>query len=177
VAILQQENFLCHNEANTAQVYQIRDDVQSDASQQKIIEVTRPEPMNAVQDNPIDGNLHSSRLSPKMLELTVVDGENAVRFNSSCDERQLSTLQQNLTEVVTEIQQLLQVSQIYPTKTPIEKLIVVLEVIRRIESNSSLKSRVINALNEVGPDAFRELIGTPLINIFLASVEDWYSSH
>lgn len=170
-------DMIVNDEANTAQVYQITDNLQSDTSQQKTIEVTRPEPMNAVQDNPIGVNLHSSRLQQKMLEVTVVDGKDAVRVNSSGNARQLYTMQQNLNEVVTEIQQLLQVSQVYPTNTPIEKLIVVLEAIRRIESNSSLKARVINALKEVGPDAFRELIDTPLTNIFLATVEDWYSNH
>lgn len=170
-------DMIVNDEANTAQVYQITDNLQSDTSQQKTIEVTRPEPMNAVQDNPIGVNLHSSRLQQKMLEVTVVDGKDAVRVNSSGNARQLYTMQQNLNEVVTEIQQLLQVSQVYPTNTPIEKLIVVLEAIRRIESNYSLKARVINALKEVGPDAFRELIDTPLTNIFLATVEDWYSNH
>jgi uncharacterized protein YjbI with pentapeptide repeats len=170
-------DMIVHDEANTAQVYQIRDDLQPDTSQQNTIEVTSPEPRNSVPVKAIGGNFHSSKSPPKTLELTVVEGRNAVRVNAIGNERQLSATQQNLNEVVTEIQQLLEVGQVYPTTTPIEKLIVVLEAIRRIESNSSLKTRVINALSEVGPDAFRELIDTPLTNIFLASVEDWYSGH
>lgn len=173
----QSVDMIVHDQADTAQVYQIRDDLQRDTLPQKTIEVVPTEPLNAVQNKVIGSNLHSSRLPQNTFELTITDRQKTVQVNSSGHKRQLSTVQQDQNEVVTEIQQLLQVSQVYPTNTPLEKLIVVLEAIRRIESNSSLKSRVINVLNDVGPDAFRELLDTPLTNIFLASIEDWYSGH
>jgi hypothetical protein len=92
---------IVHDEANTAQVYQIRDDLQPDTSQQNTIEVTSPEPRNSVPVKAIGGNFHSSKSPPKTLELTVVEGRNAVRVNAIGNERQLSATQQNLNEVVT----------------------------------------------------------------------------
>jgi uncharacterized protein YjbI with pentapeptide repeats len=81
---------------------------------------------------------------------------------------------QSLVEVATEIQALLrQLEQSYPTSTPLERQAVVTEVIRRIESNPTLKMRVIGALKKAGTEGIKELVDHPLINIFLAAVEGW----
>ncbi|MBD6621268.1 hypothetical protein FNW02_37680 [Komarekiella sp. 'clone 1'] len=42
-----------------------------------------------------------------------------------------------------------------------------------IESNPTLKARVISALKAGGTEAFKELIDNPLINILLASIDGW----
>ncbi|MFN6565245.1 MAG: pentapeptide repeat-containing protein [Nostoc sp. ChiSLP01] len=81
---------------------------------------------------------------------------------------------QNLAEAAAEIQQLLnQLSQTYPTVTTSEKMSVVAKAVDEIESNPTLKARVIGALKAGGTEAFKELIDHPLVNILLASIEGW----
>ncbi|MHC5771642.1 MAG: pentapeptide repeat-containing protein [Nostoc sp.] len=81
---------------------------------------------------------------------------------------------QNLAEAAAEIQQLLnQLSQSYPTATTSEKMTVVARAVDEIESNPTLKTRVIGALKAGGTEAFKELIDHPLVNILLASIEGW----
>ncbi|NEO51034.1 MAG: CHAT domain-containing protein, partial [Moorea sp. SIO4A3] len=80
----------------------------------------------------------------------------------------------NLAEAAAEIQKLLnQLSQIKPTTTEIEKLTVVAEAAEEINSNPTLKAKVINALEAGGFDAFKEAIDHPLVNILIATIEGW----
>ena len=82
--------------------------------------------------------------------------------------------QQNLAQAAAEIQQLLeQLSQTNPTTTNKEKMVVVAEAVDQIESNPTLKARVINALKAGGTEAFKEAIDHPLINILMATIEGW----
>ncbi|MDZ8106701.1 MAG: pentapeptide repeat-containing protein [Nostoc sp. DedQUE12a] len=81
---------------------------------------------------------------------------------------------QNLAQAAADIQQLLnQLSQIYPTATTSQKMSVVAKAVDEIESNPTLKARVIGALKAGGTEAFKELIDHPLVNILLASIEGW----
>jgi uncharacterized protein YjbI with pentapeptide repeats len=81
---------------------------------------------------------------------------------------------QNLAQAAAEIQQLLnQLSQTYPTATTSQKMSVVAKAVDEIESNPTLKARVIGALKAGGTEALKELIDNPLINILLASIEGW----
>ncbi|WP_414755844.1 pentapeptide repeat-containing protein [Anabaena sp. CCY 9910] len=81
---------------------------------------------------------------------------------------------QNLAEAAADIQQLLnQLSQTYPTATTSEKMSVVAKAVDEIESNPTLKARVIGALKAGGTEALKELIDNPLINILLASIDGW----
>jgi len=82
--------------------------------------------------------------------------------------------QPNCAETAAEIQQLLQLlGQTYLTNTPLEKLEVVAEAIKHIESNPPLKVRVVKALKVDGTESLRYLIAHPLVNILLAAVEGW----
>ncbi|WP_292875746.1 hypothetical protein [Nostoc sp. NMS1] len=82
--------------------------------------------------------------------------------------------EQNLAEAAAEIQQLLnQLSQTYPTNTPLEKQIAVTEALKQIDSNSTLKARVVGALKAGGTEALKELVDHPLVNILLATLEGW----
>ncbi|AOY82881.2 pentapeptide repeat-containing protein [Moorena producens JHB] len=84
------------------------------------------------------------------------------------------TQKQNLAEAAAEIQQLLnQLSQTKATTTEIEKLTVVAEVAEQINSNPTLKARVINALKAEGTEALKEAIDHPLVNILIATIEGW----
>ncbi|MFN6565255.1 MAG: pentapeptide repeat-containing protein [Nostoc sp. ChiSLP01] len=81
---------------------------------------------------------------------------------------------QNLVQAAAEIQQLLnQLSQTYPTATTSQRMTVVAKAVDEIESNPTLKARVIGALKAGGTEAFKELIDHPLVNILLASIEGW----
>lgn len=81
---------------------------------------------------------------------------------------------QNLAQAAADIQQLLnQLSQTYPTTTTSEKMTVVAKAVDEIESNPTLKARVIGALKAGGTEAFKELIDHPVVNILLASIEGW----
>jgi uncharacterized protein YjbI with pentapeptide repeats len=81
---------------------------------------------------------------------------------------------QNLVQAAADIQQLLnQLSQSYPTTTTSQKMSVVAKAVDEIESNPTLKARVIGALKAGGTEAFKELIDHPLVNILLASIDGW----
>ena len=89
---------------------------------------------------------------------------------------QKSTSEQNksLREAATKIQKLLQqLEQIYPINTPLEKQIVVTEVLKRIESNTTLKTWLVGALKGVSTEALKELIDHPLVNVLLAALEEY----
>lgn len=78
----------------------------------------------------------------------------------------------NLVEVATEIQQVLQqIERTYPTKTPVEKLTVVIVALKVIESNLPLKERLFKAL-QVDTAVFKALVNHPLVNILLLALED-----
>ncbi|NEN98495.1 MAG: CHAT domain-containing protein [Moorea sp. SIO3I7] len=84
------------------------------------------------------------------------------------------TQTKNLAEAAAEIQQLLnQLSQIKPSTTEIQKLTVVAEAAEKINSNPTLKAKVINALKAGGVDALKEAIEHPLVNILMATIEGW----
>ncbi|NEO47872.1 MAG: pentapeptide repeat-containing protein [Moorea sp. SIO4A3] len=79
----------------------------------------------------------------------------------------------NLTEAAAEIQQLLeQLSQTNPTTTSKEKRIFVNEVVEQIENNTTLKAKVIHALQAGGVEVFKEAINHPLVNILMAMIEE-----
>ncbi|WP_179075728.1 hypothetical protein [Nostoc sp. C057] len=81
---------------------------------------------------------------------------------------------QNLAQAAADIQQLLnQLGQTYPTNTPLEKQIAVTEALKQIDSNPTLKARVIGALKSGGTEALKELVDHPLVNILLATLEGW----
>jgi negative regulator of replication initiation len=80
---------------------------------------------------------------------------------------------QNWAEAVAEIKRLLQEAQLYPTQTAVDKLIAVLETVRRIESNASLKSEVVSLLRQTKPETLKNLIDNPLSELFLVAVKDW----
>lgn len=82
------------------------------------------------------------------------------------------TNQPNLVEVAKEIQQLLQqIERTYPTKTPVEKLTVVIVALKVIESNLPLKERLFNAL-QTDTTVFKALVNHPLVSILLLALED-----
>ncbi len=82
--------------------------------------------------------------------------------------------QLNLAEAAKDIQDLLQqLEETYPVNNNTEKMILVTEAVKQIESNPALKLKVIGALKAGGIAAFKELVNNPLVNILLAALEGW----
>ncbi|MBH8574938.1 pentapeptide repeat-containing protein [Nostocaceae cyanobacterium CENA369] len=81
---------------------------------------------------------------------------------------------QSLAEAAAEIQQLLkQLEQTYPTTTTSQKMVVAAEAINRIESNPTLKRRVINAVKEGGLAAFEKAIDNPAGAFIVNAIKGW----
>ena len=81
---------------------------------------------------------------------------------------------QNLAKAAKEIQELLeQLEKSYPTTTTTEQMKVATEAIERIESDSSLKQRIVSALKAGGIQSLKEAIDNPVTNILLSAIEGW----
>jgi hypothetical protein len=84
---------------------------------------------------------------------------------------------QSLAEAAAEIQKLLnQLSQVYPTTTVSEQMVLATKAIEEIEKKPQLKQRVIGAVRSGGAEALKELVDNPLINILLAVLDGWKST-
>ncbi|NEQ21309.1 MAG: pentapeptide repeat-containing protein [Microcoleus sp. SIO2G3] len=80
----------------------------------------------------------------------------------------------NLRETAARIQKLLQqLEQNYPTSTPLEKQMVVLEVVKKIESNLALKQWIVQIINEFNIQDLKRLIDHPLVNVLMAALEGY----
>ncbi|WP_414544441.1 pentapeptide repeat-containing protein [Nostoc sp. CCY0012] len=81
---------------------------------------------------------------------------------------------QTLAEAAAEIQLLLkQLEQTYPTTTTSQQMVVAAEAINRIESNPTLKKRVINAVKEGGLAAFEKAIDNPAGAFIVGAIKGW----
>ncbi|WP_265277044.1 hypothetical protein [Nostoc sp. KVJ3] len=81
---------------------------------------------------------------------------------------------QSLAQAAAEIQQLLkQLEQTYPTTTTSQQMVVAAEAINRIESNPTLKKRVINAVKEGGLAAFEKAIDNPAGAFIVGAIKGW----
>lgn len=81
---------------------------------------------------------------------------------------------QSLAQAAAEIQQLLkQLEQTYPNTTTSQQMVVATEAINQIESNPTLKQRVINAVKEGGLAAFEKAIDNPAGAFIVAAIKGW----
>ncbi|HYX17730.1 MAG TPA: pentapeptide repeat-containing protein [Nostoc sp.] len=81
---------------------------------------------------------------------------------------------QSLAQAAAEIQQLLkQLEQTYPSTTTSQQMVVAAEAINRIESNPTLKIRVINAVKEGGLAAFEKAIDNPAGAFIVGAIKGW----
>ena len=81
---------------------------------------------------------------------------------------------QSLAQAAAEIQQLLkQLEQTYPTMTTSQQMVVAAEAINQIESNPTLKKRVINAVKEGGLAAFEKAIDNPAGAFIVGAIKGW----
>ena len=81
---------------------------------------------------------------------------------------------QSLAQAAADIQLLLkQLEQTYPTTTTSQQMVVAAEAINRIESNPTLKIRVINAVKEGGLAAFEKAIDNPAGAFIVGAIKGW----
>jgi len=81
---------------------------------------------------------------------------------------------QSLAQAAAEIQLLLkQLEQTYPITTTSQQMVVAAEVINRIESNPTLKKRVISAIKEGGLAAFEKAIDNPAGAFIVGAIKGW----
>ncbi|MBE9130039.1 MULTISPECIES: pentapeptide repeat-containing protein [unclassified Coleofasciculus] len=115
------------------------------------------------QDNPSDDSMGSSAIgNPRDT------AQLSIPANYTPEQKH------NLIEIATKILKLIQqIEQHYPTNTPLEKQIVVMEVIKRIENNSRLKSWVAKELRDVNIDTLKKLIDHPLGTVLLTALEGY----
>ena len=80
----------------------------------------------------------------------------------------------SLAETAAEIQQLLkQLEESNPTNTTAGQMAVATQAIEIVESNPTLKQRVVGALQSAGTEAFKEALDNPVANILVAAFEGW----
>ncbi|NET76909.1 MULTISPECIES: hypothetical protein [Okeania] len=80
----------------------------------------------------------------------------------------------SLAETAAEIQELLkQLEQSNPTKTTAGQMTVATQAIEIIESNPTLKQRVVGTLKSAGTEALKEALDHPVANILVAGFEGW----
>ncbi|MEG3882192.1 hypothetical protein QT972_33065 [Microcoleus sp. herbarium7] len=81
---------------------------------------------------------------------------------------------QNLAEAAAEIQKLLeQLAENYPTETLTQKAAVAEEALQIIESNPTLKQRVVSAIQAMSIEALMQLIDHPVANILREGIENF----
>jgi hypothetical protein len=87
-----------------------------------------------------------------------------------------SNQKQNLVETAAEIQKLLnQISEIHPTETTQEKMVIAAKVVEEIENSPTLKQRVVSALKAGGIASLENMLTHPAAAITLAILQGWQS--
>lgn len=87
---------------------------------------------------------------------------------------QVSAPNQSLAEAAKEIQQLLdQLSQIYPTTTKPEQMVLAAKAIECIESNPTLMERILSALKAGSISALEQFLNHPAASFVINALEDW----
>ena len=99
---------------------------------------------------------------------------NAIGHNEGGIHNYAPVQQQSLPEAVAEIQDLLkQLQQSDPTTTTAEQMIVARKAIERIESDPTLKQRVINAAKEGSLAAFDKALDNPVGALIINVIKGW----
>ncbi|MBD2778670.1 COR domain-containing protein [Iningainema tapete] len=81
---------------------------------------------------------------------------------------------QNLAEAAAQIQELLtQLEQSYPSNTTTGKMAIATEAIKHIESDPTIKSRILSALKSGGIQALAQLLNHPAASFVIGALEDW----
>ena len=81
---------------------------------------------------------------------------------------------QSLAQAAADIQTLLkQLESSYPNNTPARDMVVATEVVKHLESNPTMKQKVISAVKEGGLAAFEKAIDNPAGAFIVGAVKGW----
>lgn len=84
---------------------------------------------------------------------------------------------QNIADAAAGIKQLLQqLEQSYPTETTTDKLTVAMKAIEQIEKDSSLRQRILSAMQYDVAAVWEKLIDRPAASLTIAALADWEKS-
>ncbi|MEG4088379.1 hypothetical protein [Microcoleus sp. Pol12B4] len=84
---------------------------------------------------------------------------------------------QSLVQAAGEIQALLkQLETIYPSDTPARDMVMATEVVKHLESNPTMKEKVIKAAIEGGLAAFEKAIDNPAGAFITGAIKGWQDS-
>jgi len=86
----------------------------------------------------------------------------------------VSEKHKTLAAAASEIQSLLQqLGATYPTDTTAEQMMIATEALKYIESDPSLRQRVLNAIKEGGISAFEKAIDNPAGAFLVGAIKGW----
>jgi hypothetical protein len=81
---------------------------------------------------------------------------------------------QSLVEAAAEIQALIkQLETTYPSDTPARDMVVAMEVVKQIETNSTIKQKVINSLKDATLAALEKAIDNPAGAFITTAIKSW----
>lgn len=111
-------------------------------------------------------NMSGGNINAK--QISVGKESQAIQYNATNQDNN------NLLEVTEEIKNILtSLKSSYPTDTTTGKMAVATKVIEQIESNPSLKHRVINAAREGGISALEKTLDTPIGAFITGAIKGW----
>jgi uncharacterized protein YjbI with pentapeptide repeats len=120
------------------------------------------------ESNQIQNNLQGANIGNFANQVQDNARQQTNQYNYTSPENQI------LVEVVAEIQKILkQLEQSYSTNTIPEKMVVAAEALKQIESNPSLKQRLINFAKEGGLAAFEKAIDNPIGAFIVNGIRGW----
>ena len=123
---------------------------------------------NKPESNQIQNNLQGANIGNFANQVQDNARQQTNQYNYTSPENQI------LVEVVAEIQKILkQLEQSYSTNTIPEKMVVAAEALKQIESNPSLKQRLINFAKEGGLAAFEKAIDNPIGAFIVHGIRGW----
>lgn len=122
-------------------------------------------------------NIHGTNFGIGYVEGDVNSVEVGANVHTTAEKLELvvnKQPQQNLSEAVAEVQQILQqLSQTYPMETVPEKTIVAAEVVKEIDANPTLKNRLINAAKEGGLAGLEKALDNVVGATIVAAIKSW----
>jgi hypothetical protein len=111
-------------------------------------------------------NMSGGNINAK--QISVGKESQAIQYNTTDHD------ENNLFEVTKEIKNILtSLKSSYPTATTTEQMLVATRVVEQIESNPSLKQRVINAAREGGISALEKALDTPIGAFITGAIKGW----
>ncbi len=172
-----QQQIQCHNSYQMVNVRGLIDDLNSVIKEDTTLKKQYPIPKNTViqQTFMLNQNQSNQEVNGSMSNINqygLGDNIGGDKVMGDKIETQINN-SQNLAQAASDIKKLLeQLSQDYPNNSPM----VGAKAIEAIDSNPTLKERVVNALKEAGSTALENLVDHPAVSIVLAGAKGFMDS-